>query len=182
MHPSRTSRLTAALSLTTAVLLTACASNAPVAKATEDLPQPQSGVWQVTSTDQTSQQVSFKDCMDGDTFRKTRALQEAKREAADCKTQVLKVNDGWEFSSNCKVGANDQRIETSRKISGDFKQNFHVLAVSKQQMPDGSVVETSRNIKGDYLGACPADMKPGDRLFTDGERINFFEVTGMPKK
>ena len=39
-----------------------------------------------------------------------------------------------------------------------------------------------RNIKGEYMGACPAGMKPGDRMFPDGNKINFYDITGLQAK
>ena len=168
----------ALLSATASVLaLSACASlqgDSP-----EDLPKPRSGQWQISSTDQSGDTTTFRDCMDSDTFYKTRQLQKARREAHQCTTQTRHDSNGWQFTSNCKVGQTEQRIETSRKIDGDFKNSFHVLSVTKQQMPDGTTVQTTRNIQGQYLGACPDGMKPGDRLFANGHRINFYDITGL---
>ncbi len=161
-----------------AVLLSACASTGGNSD-TEDLPRPQSGHWQIQSTDQTGQTITFNDCMDKETFYKTRQLQKARRDVQQCQTSSTKDSNGWQFNSNCKVGQTEQRVETSRKITGDFQTSFHVLSVTKQQMPDNSVVETTRNIKGQYLGACPAGMNPGDRQFEDGSKINFYDITGL---
>ena len=172
-------RYTTSLSVIAAALLAAgCASTGGI----EDLPRPKSGHWQVSSTDQAGDTVTFQDCMDKDTFYKTRELQKAKHDVQQCQTGSNKDSNGWQFTSNCKVGQTEQRIETSRKITGDFQTNFHVLSVTKQQMPDAKIVETTRNSKGEYMGACPAGMKPGDRMFPDGNKINFYDITGLQAK
>ena len=161
-----------------ALLLSACAST----PGTEDLPRPKFGQWQLTSTDQTGETVTFRDCMDKDTFYKTRQLQQAHRDVQQCITKADKNNSGWLFSANCKVGQTEQRIQTDRTITGDFEKSFHVLSVTNQQMPDGSVVKTTRNIKGEYLGACPAGITPGTRVFEGGQSINFYDITGIAPK
>ena len=172
-------RYTTSLSVIAAALLAAgCASTGGI----EDLPRPKSGHWQVSSTDQAGDTVTFQDCMDKDTFYKTRQLQQAHRDVQQCITKADKNNSGWLFSANCKVGQTEQRIQTDRTITGDFEQSFHVLSVTNQQMPDGSVVKTTRNIKGEYLGACPAGITPGTRVFENGQSINFYDITGIAPK
>ncbi|MCS4292836.1 MAG: DUF3617 family protein [Comamonas sp.] len=174
-----TRSITALSAIAAALLAAGCATTTGDI---EDLPRPKSGHWQISSTDQDGQTVQFQDCMDKDTFYKTRELQKAKYEVQQCQTGSRKDSNGWQFTSNCKVGQTEQRIESSRKISGDFQNNFHVLSVTKQQMPDGSTVETTRNIKGEYLGACPAGTNPGDRVFSSGDKINFYDITGLSPK
>ena len=165
-----------------AVLLSACASSTSTAT-TDDLPRPQSGQWQITSTDQNGESVSFRDCMDRDTFYKTRALIQAKRDVHQCTTSTTHDSPNkWTYSSNCQVGSTPQRVQSERQITGDFVNSFNVQSVTKQQMPDNTVVQTSRTIKGTYLGACPVGTQPGDRVFEDGKRINFYDITGFAPK
>ncbi len=181
MHATRFSAtLSATAAVAAALLLSACATSP--SDPTDDLPRPKSGQWQVTSTDQANQTVTFRDCMDKDTFYKTRQLLKASRDVQQCQTTTHKDSNGWQFTSNCKVGQTEQRMETSRKITGDFVSSFHVLSVTKQQLPDGKIVETTRNIQGQYLGACPAGSVPGDRVFEDGNKINFYDLTGIAPK
>lgn len=164
-----------------AALLSACAS--PTTQTADDLPRPQSGQWEVSSTDQAGQNVKFRDCLDRDTFYRTRALLQAKRDVQQCTTNTVRNSpNSWEYTSNCQVGSTEQRVESHRKITGDFVNTFKVKSDTKQQMPDGSVVTTTRDITGHYLGACPSGMKAGDRVFEDGNRINFYDMTGISSK
>ncbi|MEG0974440.1 MAG: DUF3617 family protein [Comamonas sp.] len=175
------SALSLAAAVSTAVLLGACSSTAT--RTAEDLPRPQSGQWQITSTDQSGESVTFRDCMDRDTFYKTRELIQAKREVQQCTTNTVQNSpNNWTYASNCQVGSTPQRIQSERQISGDFINRFTVESVTKQQMPDNTIVQTSRTIKGSYLGACPVGIQPGDRVFEDGKRINFYDITGIAPK
>ena len=175
--------ISSAAAVAAALLLSACASSTTSTATSDDLPRPQSGQWQITSTDQTGETVTFRDCMDRDTFYKTRALLQAKRDVHQCTTNTTHASPNkWSYSSNCQVGSTPQRIQSERQIAGDFVNTFTVQSVTKQQMPDNSVVETTRDIKGRYLGACPVGTQPGDRVFEDGKRINFYDVTGFTPK
>ena len=78
-----TRSITALSAIAAALLAAGCATTTGDI---EDLPRPKSGHWQISSTDQDGQTVQFQDCMDKDTFYKTRELQKAKYEVQQCQT------------------------------------------------------------------------------------------------
>jgi hypothetical protein len=75
--------------------------------------------------------------------------------------QIARAPDGWTFEHTCAVGHTS--ISTQGRASGDFSASYHVdLTTRISPAPTPQTAEIRTAIDAKWLGACPADKKPGD--------------------
>jgi hypothetical protein len=75
--------------------------------------------------------------------------------------QISRTPDGWTFEHTCAVGK--ITMSTEGRASGDFSSSYHVdltTRINPPPVPQAAEVRTAIDAK--WLGACPADKKPGD--------------------
>jgi len=70
-------------------------------------------------------------------------------------------SDAWTFSETCVMGKTT--VATEGRAKGDFSASYHVdlkTRLSPPPLPQMGEIRTAIDAK--WLGACPADKKPGD--------------------
>lgn len=93
---------------------------------------------------------------------------------SECQRSVSRDPSGlYRFSAVCNL--NDGAVvRTIGTASGDFGADYRVhseLTISGSPFGPADGVHVL-DITGHYLGACPADMKPGDVLLGPGMKVN----------
>jgi Protein of unknown function (DUF3617) len=74
------------------------------------------------------------------------------------------------YRAVCEFDAN-LREETVARIQGDFKTAFTVEESTRRGSKGAAPVESTFKLFGRRLGACPADLKPGDFRMPNGKII-----------
>lgn len=96
------------------------------------------------------------------------------------KNDISRQPDGsWKFSSVCEVGG--VKTTNDGAAVGDFNARYQLRADSTTT---GSAIPQMNGshtitIDAEWLGECPAGMKPGDLDLPGGKRINMLEMSGM---
>jgi len=78
------------------------------------------------------------------------------------KNSVTKTADGYAIDSECT--ASGMTVTSKGTVTGDFSTSYAVDMSSKMSgpnIPAAAQQEMKTKIEAQYLGACPADMKPG---------------------
>ncbi|MEC5384222.1 DUF3617 family protein [Uliginosibacterium sp. H3] len=142
----------------------------------QDFPRRKAGLWETTmnSMQMQGQKVTAQHCIDAKTDAEMFKRGMENKEA-NCSQQTFKrTAAGMEFDSVCKQG--DSTTTTHGVVTGDFNSQY-TMDMKMHRTPalngksDFQMTSTAR-----YLGACSADMKPGD-MKVNGMLIN---ANGMP--
>jgi hypothetical protein len=129
------------------------------------------GLWETHSTEtkqgKTLFQTSVKMCQSQDLTKSMQADGEELRKKNDCKSTVTQPSpNSYVEESRCAKGPNAGSVtKVVYTYQGDVASHteMHVNAGSD---------ETVMVMDAKYLGSCPADMKPGDMLMSDGKKIS----------
>jgi hypothetical protein len=171
--PAVVARLLARAAVLAAAAAAAIA-NVGVARADEpQLPFLKDGLWeshihQTINDQQTEHTVRM--CQTADTQRQERAFSASLRQKNQC-TYSLKRQSGSVYVSEnrCQAGALAGTLSKgTMTFQGDtaYRDEVDILQ-------NGNVKTTVTDAK--YVGACPADMKPGDTIFDNSVRSNISE-------
>ncbi len=142
----------------------------------EDLPRRKPGLWETTisSAQRQGRDVVSLQCIDEKTDADLlKGAVNAKN--SDCtKPAMRRLVNGWEFDSECKVG--DGVITSHGKVTGDFNSQYTMEIKGRRTPPIEGMSDFQSTISARHMGACPADMKPGDM------KINgmLIRADGMP--
>ena len=144
-----------------------------------NLPARRAGLWHVTVMQDGKVVVmgSMKPCLDPASDAKLSMLGE-QVSSATCKPIASRLPDGkLQIISTCGTGQGGQVAYTAI-ASGDFSSTYRVHMVSHTT---GAALarlngEHVTDIDGQYLGACPKGMAPGDVMLADGLKLNIDKV------
>ena len=147
-------------------LVAACAVAIPALGLAEDLAMPvrKPGWWELNLTIEgpTPQPVhtTVRICTDAEVDRVQTPV--GIHTGASCPPiQMSHTPQGWTFAEACVLG--QTRIATDGRASGDFSARYHVeLKTRISPPPTPQAAEVRTVIEAKWLGACPADKKPGD--------------------
>ncbi|HSD40065.1 MAG TPA: DUF3617 family protein [Rhodocyclaceae bacterium] len=152
------------------------AALAASAAGAEDYPRRKAGLWETTmnSAQMQGQAVTAQQCIDEKTdaemFKRSMANKDA-----NCSQQTFKrTASGAEFDSVCKQG--DGTMTTHGVITGDFNSQYSMEMKSHRAPPLNGRSDFQTTMTARYVGACTADMKPGD-MKVNGMLIN---ANGIP--
>jgi len=142
----------------------------------DDLPHRKPGLWETTmsSAQMQGRTVVSQQCLD----EKTDAdmLKRAVNgKDSGCTPPVMKrLVNGWEFDSVCKQA--DGTLTSHATITGDFNSQYTMDIKGRRTPALNGVSDFQSTINARHMGACPADMKPGDM------KINgmLMRADGMP--
>jgi hypothetical protein len=73
---------------------------------------------------------------------------------------LTKIPGGFESSSVCKTSHGT--VSSKMRVIGDMQSAYHIEVASHRDPPVGGMADTQTTMEAKWLGACPADMKPGD--------------------
>ena len=128
----------------------------------QDMPSRKPGLWETTmnSPQAAGQNMVSLQCID----EKTDAAMLKKGmhgNDASCQQQSMKrTANSVEFDSVCKQA---DGVMTSRvTMTGDFKSQYKMEIKGKLTPPKNGMGEFQSTMNARHMGACPADMKPGD--------------------
>ena len=156
--------------MVTAVALT------PTLTQADDLPARKPGLWEITGTSDRNEGAShtMKMCTDdktqqflshfGDQMGKNRC---SKRDVQNQGTQVI-------TDTVCNVA--QSQVTSHTVMTFDSTTSFTIQNHSHYEPALFGKTESNSTQTGKWVGACPADMKPGDVLSPNGVKINLNAV------
>ena len=149
--------------------------------AADELPPRKPGLWEIQSSMQglSQKMPSAKQCVDASTDLEMRNLAQTGPGSACSKQETKKVGDTYVTDAVCNMGGST--ITSHSVASGDFASGYHVEATSKMDPPMMGRGSTNVIVDAKYLGECPADLKPGDILMSNGQKMNISDIKNMAK-
>lgn len=140
------------------------------------LPTRAAGKWHIDTTmdeGKGPKKQSLTMCVD-EQMEKTTAHASLREHQANCtKYEIKKVDSKVVVDAVCKYGRAD--VESRTEMKGDFKKAFTVKISSTTVVPtsEGQSRAIKRTIDqvGKHLGADCGDLKPGQAMGTDGDKI-----------
>ena len=167
------------------------AAPAALPKASLPLPSRLPGLWEMTVTEDSSEDMPqvLQICIDAATDKHLGILG-TDLSGDHCQTTVSKeAPDGWGLLSACEVG-NGVTTEYSGSVSGDFNSAY-MMKLRSQTSSSGAPQMTSSasqmnrvtnyTVAAKRLGDCARDQQPGD-VTNDGVRFNLFDMAGLRPK
>lgn len=157
-------------------MATILAATMPAHAEQASLPTREAGKWKIkTIMDEgkgPKEQVLTM-CVDADMEKHT-AHSSLREHQANCtKYEIKKVENKVVVDAVCKYG--NANVESTTEMKGDFKKDFLVTISSKTVPPSNNgqsrVIKRTINQTGTYLGADCGDLKPGQAMGTDGDKI-----------
>lgn len=144
----------------------------------QDLPHRKAGLWEssMESAQMQGKNMTSQQCIDEKTDAEmmNRALK-ADGKSNTCKQITSKrLTNGWEFDSQCAMTG--YTMTSHAVITGDFNTQYTMQMHGHREPADKTGADTDVTMHAKFMGACPADMKPGDM------KINgmLMHADGMP--
>jgi Protein of unknown function (DUF3617) len=133
------------------------------AMAEQQFPQRKAGLWEVTTemAGAAGRTMKSRHCVDAKTDEQ--AQRQAMDAAGDARCQQRAVKRGAgvfeaEYTCENKRGKSEGKM----KWSGDFNSRYTMSNQVRFDPPLHGRSEASMTLQGQWLGACPAGMKPGE--------------------
>ena len=129
----------------------------------ETLPHRKDGLWETSMSvaQRAASGIKAQQCIDGKTDE---AMQHRAMEgdpSLKCeRATVKKTSGGFDTSSVCKTSRG--KLTSQMHITGDMQSAYRMEISSHRDPPQGTLTDTKTVVDAKWLGACPADMKPGD--------------------
>ena len=124
---------------------------------------PKPGLWQMTVTGSSMPSpMTTKMCMGAPTPRANPFTPPPQAGQTCAKNAVTKTANAYAVDTECTV--NGMTMSTKGSVSGDFSSSYKMVMTSKMtgaNVPAMMQAERTSTAEAKYLGACPADMKPG---------------------
>jgi hypothetical protein len=128
------------------------------------------GLWQTSSTRTSAgktTQLSAKTCENHQTQQDGHEMAQTLRKRFQCTMKVSQPSAGvYVTADRCAAGPNAGAVT---KITEAYKANSYRIEQHRMVGSQDNVMI----VEGKYLGACPADMKPGDTVLPDGSKMNY---------
>ena len=163
--------------MTIAALLGGCENRPPVTRPIAALPASRAGLWR-ESTLRDGRELGLMGemsaCLDADPGARLSTLV---GHAGRSRCQNLSVtrdgDGGYHFSSACDLGLGG-RVVTQGELTGDLSSRYRVTSRTDAS---GAILASMNghheiDLEANYLGPCPAGMKPGDVVIANGMKMN----------
>lgn len=143
-----------------------------------DMPQRKSGLWESTmsSAQMGNTKVTSQQCIDAktDADMLKKAMGNG-AQSSDCSQHNTKrTASGFEMDSVCKQG--DGTFTSHMVVTGDFNSQYKMEMTGRRTPSKQGMSDFQSTVVARHVGACPADMKPGD-MKVNGMLIR---ADGMP--
>ncbi|MDB5887228.1 MAG: hypothetical protein JWM03_100 [Rhodocyclales bacterium] len=127
-----------------------------------DMPHRKPGLWETTmnSPAMKGRNVVAQQCIDEKTDADMLKQTMAGKDNSCTQTASHAISGGWEFSATCKQA--DSTTTSHGTLTGDFNSQYTMQVQGHRTPPMNGVSDFQTNISARYMGACTADMKPGD--------------------
>ena len=157
-------------------LLVAAVTLTPTLTQADDMPKRKPGLWEITTTSDraNSRPMTAKMCTDdktqtlfahfGDQVGKTRC---SKRDVQNQGTQVI-------TDTVCNIAKS--QVTSHTVMNFDSITSFSIQVHSHYEPALFGSTDSNSTHTGKWVGACPADMKPGEVLSPNGVKINMNAV------
>lgn len=151
------------------------------APAAVETPKRKPGLWKQTLLVEGVDVIqSVQLCLDAASDAKLAWWGQSGFKQACSKNEIKRQPDGsWRFSSICEGGG----VKTTNDGSavGDFNSKYQIKAESSTAGAPMAQMNGTRAITIDaqWVGECPAGMRPGDMEMPNGQRVNMLEVSGL---
>jgi hypothetical protein len=144
-----------------------------------ELPTRKAGLWELKMlrAGSPAPEITMQHCTDETTDKKmtTSLSPMAKQNCSRNDTQ--KTATGYVTDSVCSFGGTT--MTSHSEVTGDFNSAYSVKVTSHNDgAPAGAPRDANMTLEAKWLGACPADQKPGDIVMPGGFRMN---ITDMEK-
>lgn len=140
-----------------------------------EIPTRKGGLWeQKTTMDQGNgpQDHTLTICID-DGMEKQTAAASLKQHKENCAKYEIKSTDGkTEVQAECVF--NKRPVKSTTKMTGDFESNFNIKIESRTTLEDGGqsrILTRKINQIGKYLGDDCGELKPGEAMGSNGDKI-----------
>lgn len=169
-------RITAGIGLASVVLFAASAS-------AQDFPPRKPGLWQIDMTmpggPMPQQMQQMKMCIDAATDAEMHKMGMSAAQGMCGKPDISRSGSTLTVNSNCKVGDVQTTTQAITKFTGDTA--YHTDVNTKFNPPMQGRAEQKMAQDAKWVGACPADMQPGDVVMGNGMKVNIKQMLG-PKQ
>lgn len=133
------------------------------AVALADTKMPKPGLWEMTvSAEGMAQPMAMRLCV-GAPAPGTNPFAPPPQAGQDCKKNAfVKTGAGYTIDIECK--SNGVTMSTKGEVTGDFSSGYTTIMKTRMSgpgIPAELQTERTSTAESKYLGACPADMKPG---------------------
>lgn len=161
------------------------AANAPeagkeavaAAPAETAMPARKAGLWnQTIATGDMTQ--TMKLCLDVATAEKISAFgQQTSQDVCSEQQMTKRLDGGWDFASTCDMGPQG-KIVSKGTATGDFTSKYQVKATSTTTGATMAQANGTHEMTmtAEWVGPCPAGMKPGDLELPGGMRMNITQM------
>lgn len=136
---------------------------ASMASAQDGMPRRKAGLWEMSMELPGRAGATMKSTHCVDARSEEQARQRALDDAPDarCEQRNLKRSaDGVEFEFTCTSGRG--KTEGRTRLTGDMGSRYTMENQVRFDPPRGGMAEGKMTLRGQWVGACPADMKPGE--------------------
>jgi hypothetical protein len=134
----------------------------------DELPQRKAGLWEIVSTDVSAKRPPMKQrlCLDRETDALLNNMGIATSQQACAKNEMQVAGNRVTIHVVCDFGGSQLTSDGVITYSGDssYRNEVH----GHFQPPMAGVGDTHTVQDGKWVGACPADMKPGDLVMNQG--------------
>ena len=149
-----------------------------------DMPKRKPGQWEIKMESAMMQGMvtTMEQCIDekSDAEMQKKSMQGNDGGKSNCKlVSSKKTASGWEADTVCKQ--EKTTISGHTVMSGDFQSAYQMDSTTTFEPPMHGMKEMKSTMKVRYLGACKADMKPGDTT-VNGVKIGQGGAAGQAPK
>jgi hypothetical protein len=173
----RTQVVVGVSTMTIAALLGGCGDGVRSPQPIAALPAPKAGLWRESLLRDGRELGLIGDmraCLDADARGRLSAMGGQAGKSMCRNLSVTRDADGgYHFSSACNLGPGGH-VVTNGELTGDLASRYRV----RSRTDTSGAVLASMNgqhtidIEANYLGPCPAEMRPGDVLIANGMKVN----------
>jgi hypothetical protein len=144
-----------------------------------ELPTRKAGLWELKMlrAGSPAPEITMQHCTDETTDKKMTTQLSPMAKENCTKNDTQKTATGYVTDSVCNFGGTT--MTSHSEVTGDFNSGYSVKVTSHNDgVPAGAPRDTNMTLEAKWLGACPADQKPGDIVMPGGFRMN---ITDMEK-
>ncbi|MBW8883123.1 MAG: DUF3617 family protein [Asticcacaulis sp.] len=139
---------------------------------------PKAGLWSVThKRDEMGYEATTQICADDRLAARIAGLPDITEAMTCAKHEVTATADGQQVERVCT--RNDTTVTFHVSITIPSDSEFHQVSETIYDPAFAGHADVHMTADGIWKGACPAGMKPGDRILADGSKINLYAVKAV---
>jgi hypothetical protein len=148
----------------------------------DDLPQRKAGLWQVDMANPGGQMPpqQMKMCIDANTDAEMYKMGMNAAQGMCSKPDIHRSGDTMTTNSQCKMDQTQITTQSVTKFTGDSA--YHTDINSKFNPPMMGRSDSVMTQDAKWVGACPADLIPGDVVMGNGMKVNIKQMMGNQKQ